>query len=108
VKTETPAVARLSGTVGDSQWYKQQAKSRYTLQVLGTRSESTALAFVRENRNQYHYFRKIHQGQPLFVVTYSSFADRAAAQAAISDLPGRIQKDKPWPRTFLSIQQELR
>ena len=103
-----PVVAGFSGTAGDSHWYKQQAKSRYTLQVLGTRSESTALAFVKQNRAQYHYFRKLHQGQSLFVVTYGSFADRAAAQAAINDLPERIRKDKPWPRTFLSIQQELR
>ncbi len=101
-------VSGLSGTAGDSQWYKQQAKSRYTLQVLGTRSESTALTFVKQNRSQYHYFRKLHQGQSLFVVTYGSFADRTAAQVAINNLPEKIRKDKPWPRTFLSIQQELR
>ena len=95
-------------TVGDSQWYMQQAKSRYTLQVLGTRSESTAQAFVKQNRAQYHYFRKQHQGQPLYVVTFGSFANRAAAQAAINSLPDKIRNDKPWPRTILSIQQELR
>lgn len=103
----SPGASILAGSVGDSQWYKQQATSRYTLQVLGTRSESTALAFVKQN-SQYHYFRKIHQGQALFVVTYGSFADRVAAQVAINNLPEKIRKDKPWPRTFLSIQQELR
>lgn len=95
-------------TRADHQWYMQQAKARYTLQVLGTRSESTAKAFVAQDRAQYHYFRKQHQGQPLYVVTFGSFADRAAAQAAINRLPDKVRQDKPWPRTILSIQQELR
>ncbi len=103
-----PVAPAVSGTAGDSQWYKQQATSRYTLQVLGTRSESTALAFVKQNQSQYHYFRKLHQGQVLFVVTFGSFPDRATAQAEINSLPEKIRNDKPWPRTFLSIQQELR
>lgn len=103
-----PSAAGLSGSAGDSQWYKQQARTRYTLQVLGTRTESVAQAFVKQNRSQYHYFRKLHQGQALFVVTFGSFADRASAQAAIASLPEKIRNDKPWPRTFLSIQQELR
>jgi len=107
-KPAAPAVRAASGTAGHSQWYKQQAPSRYTLQVLGTRTEATAQRFVKQNTAQYHYFRKIHQGQPLFVVTYGSFANRAAAQAAINGLPEKIRKDKPWSRTILSIQKELR
>lgn len=103
-----PATTGLSGSAGESQWYKQQARTRYTLQVFGTRTESTAQVFVKKNSSQYHYFRKLHQGQALFVVTFGSFADRAAAQAAIATLPEKIRNDKPWPRTFLSIQQELR
>ncbi|HHX34781.1 MAG TPA: AAA family ATPase [Gammaproteobacteria bacterium] len=103
-----PAPTVSAGSAGHSQWYKQQASARYTLQVLGTRSETTAQSFVQQNTAQYHYFRKEHQGQALFVVTYGNFSDRAAAQAAISNLPEKIRKDKPWPRTMLSIQQELR
>ena len=107
-KKVSAATNALIGTSGHSQWYKQQASTRYTLQVLGTRSEATAQSFVKQNTAQYHYFRKEHQGQALFVVTYGNFADRSAAQAAISSLPEKIRKDKPWPRTILSIQQELR
>lgn len=100
--------AGLTGTSGHQQWYQQQAPTRYTLQVLGTRTEATAQAFIKQNTAQYHYFRKEHQGQALFVVTYGVFVDRAAAQAAINSLPEKIRNDKPWPRTILSIQQELR
>ncbi|WP_090934262.1 AAA family ATPase [Azotobacter beijerinckii] len=84
----------------------QPAASRYTLQVLGTRSESSAQSFVRTQGAGYRYFRKLHQGQPLFVVTYGSFASRDEAQAAIKNLPASVQASKPWPRTLASIQQE--
>lgn len=104
-----PAAApALKGSAGHSQWYKQQGASRYTLQVLGTRSEATARNFVQQDTARYHYFRKEHQGEALFVVTYGSFADRDTAQAAINNLPEKVRNDKPWPRTLLSIQQELR
>ena len=108
IAVKKPVAAGLTGTSGHQQWYQQQAPTRYTLQVLGTRTEATAQAFIKQNTAQYHYFRKEHQGQALFVVTYGVFVDRAAAQAAINSLPEKIRNDKPWPRTILSIQQELR
>lgn len=88
-------------------WYGAQAGSRYTLQVLGSRAENAAQAFVRQHGAQYHYFKKQHQGQPLYVVTYGSFATRDAAQAALKDLPASVQAGKPWPRTIASIRQEI-
>lgn len=108
IAVKKPVATGLVGTAGHQQWYKQQAPARYTLQVLGTRTEATAQAFIKQNTAQYHYFRKEHQGQALFVVTYGSFNDRTAAQEAINSLPEKIRNDKPWPRTILSIQQELR
>ena len=102
------AASSLKGTSGHSQWFKQQAPTRYTLQVFGTSSEAKARAFVQQDAAQYHYFRKLHQGKTLFVVTYGSFADRASAHLAINGLPEKIRNDKPWIRTILSIQNELR
>ncbi|GAB3368678.1 SPOR domain-containing protein [Azotobacter armeniacus] len=100
--------ATQAGAPAGGDWYRAQAASRYALQVLGTRSESSAQSFVRAQGAGYRYFRKLHQGQPLFVVTYGSFASRAEAQAAIKSLPASVQAGKPWPRTFASIQQEAR
>ncbi len=90
-----------------SGWYARQAGSRFTLQILGSRSESGAQAFVREHGAEYRYFRKQHQGQPLYVVTYGSFATRDEAQAALRGLPAKVQAGKPWPRNFAGIQQEI-
>ncbi|MDX1366922.1 SPOR domain-containing protein [Pseudomonas sp.] len=103
-----PAVAAAPAkAVGVDAWYVAQAGSRYTLQILGARAEDSAQAFVREHGAQYHYFKKQHQGQPLYVVTYGSFATREAAQAALSSLPDKVRAGKPWPRTFASIKHEI-
>ncbi|MGH8353304.1 MAG: AAA family ATPase [Pseudomonas sp.] len=99
----TPASAPAVG--GD--WYRSQAGSHYALQIFGTRSESSAQAFVRQQGGGYRYFKKVHQGQSLYVVTYGNFASRSAAQAAIKVLPAKVQAGKPWPRSFASIQQEV-
>ncbi len=103
-KVEKPASPAASGSSGG--WYASQAGGNFALQVLGTGSESAAQAFVRQNGADYHYFKKTLNGKPLYVVTYGSFANRSAAQAAIKNLPAKVQAGKPWPRTFSSIQQE--
>lgn len=102
--TSKPVAAVAAG--GD--WYRSQNGAHYALQILGTRSEASAQAFVKQQGAGYRYFIKTLQGKPLYVVTYGSFASRSAAQAAIKGLPAKVQAGKPWPRTFASIQQETR
>jgi DamX protein len=102
-----PVVTAPAKAVTVDDWYAAQAGSRYTLQILGARAEDSAQAFVREYGTQYHYFKKQHQGQPLYVVTYGSFGTREAAQVALKSLPDKVQAGKPWPRTFASIRHEM-
>ncbi|WP_339486995.1 SPOR domain-containing protein [Pseudomonas sp. EL_65y_Pfl2_R95] len=102
-ETATPA-AKPANITG---WYADQAGSRYTLQVVGTSSESNAKAFVSQNGSEYHYFMKMYKGKPLYVVTYGSFASADAAKAAISKMPAKVQAGKPWPRTYASIKLEI-
>lgn len=101
-----PAAPVSAGSAGGA-WYRGQSGSHFALQVLGTSSESNAKAFVQQNGGQYRYFKKLHQGKALYVVTYGSFSSRSAAQAAIKSLPAKVQAGKPWPKTFASIQQEM-
>src|SRR5471030_1572950 len=106
VAAAKPAPAPVAHAAGGS-WYAGQAPAHYVVQILGTSSEATAQAFVKEQGGEYRYFKKTLQGKPLYVVTYGSFADRNAALAAIKVLPAKVQAGKPWPRTVASIQQEL-
>ncbi|MCJ1883555.1 AAA family ATPase [Pseudomonas sp. LA21] len=110
VATAKPATASKPAATGGagSSWYQSQAGSRYSVQVLGTGSEASAKAFIsQQGGGDYRYFRKNLQGKPFYVVTYGSFADRTAAQAAIKKLPAKIQASKPWARPFSSIQQDI-
>lgn len=106
VPKPAPVQATPSGGA-TSGWYAQQPASRYALQVVGSRSEANIQTLVREGGSEYRYFKKIHQGQPLYVLTYGSFSSRDAAQAAVKTLPAKLQAGKPWPRTLGSIQQEM-
>lgn len=108
--TRPAPTAQAPAAAGGSQansWYAAQNKGHYTLQVLGTSTEAAARSFVSQNGAQYRYFKKMHQGKPLFVITYGSFASRDAAQAAVKTLPAKVQAGKPWPKTFASVTQEM-
>ena len=105
--TPKPAPATAAANAHAGSWYAQQPASRYALQVVGSRSEANIQALVREGGSEYRYFKKVHQGQPLYVLTYGSFVSRDAAQAAVKTLPAKLQAGKPWPRTLGSIQQEM-
>lgn len=89
-------------------WYASQPSGNYLLQILGTRSEQSAQAVIAKHGARYRYFIKQHQGKPLYVVTYGSFASRTAATAAIKSLPAELQSSKPWVRSLGSVQQEIR
>ncbi|MBD9426533.1 SPOR domain-containing protein [Pseudomonas sp. PDM15] len=102
----SPAVVASAAPAPGGEWYASRPSGNYALQILGTRSESSAKAFVSKNGGEYRYFKKLHQGQALYVVTYGQFSSRAAAQAAVKSLPAAVQAGKPWPRSFASIQQE--
>ncbi|WP_286784320.1 MULTISPECIES: SPOR domain-containing protein [Pseudomonas] len=105
-KVDKPAAVASAASPG-ADWYRAQPATAFTVQILGSASESSAQAFVRANGDQYRYFKKVFQGKPLYVVTYGSFPSRTAAQAAIKALPAKVQAGKPWPKTFASIQQEM-
>lgn len=107
-KPKVTAAVEARQAARTDNWYANQAGQHYTLQLFATASEQNARQFVQKNGNQFHYFRKTHQGQPLFVVTHGRFDNSAAAKAAVARLPESIQRNQPWPRTFSSIRQEMR
>ena len=114
VKQPEPPKPKVAATVakqreaGAGNWYAAQPAQSYTLQLFATSSEQNARQFVQANGSQFHYFRKVHQGQQLFVVTHGRFDNVAAARAAVERLPESLRRNKPWPRTFASIRQEMR
>jgi DamX protein len=107
-KVSAPVATAAKTSVVGAGWYGAQSSSHYVVQVLGTGVEANAQAFVRQQGADYHYFKKLLQGKPIYVVTYGNFPTRAAAQAALGKLPAKIKAGKPWPRTIASVQQEIK
>ena len=108
VKAAVKSPAPVAKPAAGAGWYATQAPGRYVVQVLATGVEANAQAFVRQHGSEYHYFKKLLQGKPLYVVTYGSFASHAAAQASIKALPAKAQAAKPWPRSIASVRQEMK
>lgn len=85
----------------EAQWYREQARGAFTLQLLGSFNESTALEFMEEyDVGDAVYTRTRHQGEPWFIVVHGSYPDRGAAREAIDALPERVRAMDPWPRAY--------
>lgn len=102
------AVAERQSALSGQGWYVAQPAAKLTLQVFATASESKARSFVQANGSEFRYYRKQHQGQPLYVVTHGLYDNRDSAMAAEARLSANLRKNKPWPKSLGSIQQEIR
>jgi len=107
-----PEVPKAAATTGahNADWYRQQSAGRYTVQLLGTRSEQAAITFAAKHAEvkDIGYFETVHQGAPWFVITQGSYGGRQAAQSGVAALPESLRNSKPWPRSFGDIQKSLR
>ena len=107
----TPAES-APGTGGprDLAWLRTQDPRHYVIQLVGTRNRAAAGRFLDTHRlgERGAWFATTHQGQPWYVVVYGVYPDRAAARAAIEDLPAVLRAGSPWPRSVASIVQSAR
>jgi len=84
--------------------------SSYTLQLLGSRSETNVKNFISDNGGgkNYAYFETQYQEKPWYVVVYGNYPDSISAKAAIAELPGALNELEPWARSIAEIQQAIR
>ncbi|HSJ47524.1 MAG TPA: AAA family ATPase [Gammaproteobacteria bacterium] len=90
-------------------WLRTQPAGRYTLQLLVSRSEDAVRAFVAQHglEGELAWYHRAQNGEDRYTLLFGSYPSLAAAQAAIARLPARVQRDKPWPRSFASVQAQL-
>jgi septal ring-binding cell division protein DamX len=91
-------------------WLKSRDPTRYTLQLIGARDRAAVEKYVREQKVEapYAIFSRPLNGRPWYSLVAGDYADRDAAVAARSRLPGRISRTDVWPRSFASVQENLR
>lgn len=82
----------------------------YTLQMLGARSEESALGFImsQQKPSDFYHFSTIYKGLPWHVVVYGQYANRDIANAAIRKLPKELQNVKPWARSIQGVKIDIK
>ncbi|TVP54547.1 MAG: hypothetical protein EA349_11340 [Halomonadaceae bacterium] len=89
----------------DQVWIDSRESGNYTIQLLGSFNESTAIQFVRNNAvDGMVYVRSSHQGEPWFVVIVGDYGGRDAARTALRQgLPAALREGNPWVRPFAGL-----
>lgn len=118
---EPKATAKQVATPKAATWVDKGARleaslmakpaNHYTLQMMGSLDEASVKSFIEAqttNRSDFSYFEGRYKGQPWYVVVYGDYAGRDEALAAIQKLPKDLQKQRPWARSYQSVQEDIR
>lgn len=103
------AVTAAQAAVHREDWLQQRPATRYTLQLLGVRSEASLRDYLAEHKppGPVAYFRTEYKGGAWYVLVQGDYPSIAAARGAIAALPAAIRKAKPWPRSFATVHTDI-
>jgi DamX protein len=110
-RNNTNAPSRMSDPlVASEQELLRLSASGFVLQIMATSTAEAVRAYValQPNRKNLRTYRGNRNGKTLYIVVEGFYADKAAAQAAILNLPEQQRRAGPWPKTVEHIQQEIR
>lgn len=114
-KKQVKQVAKPANDAAAEKWLSHKAilnwpSTGYTLQLLGARSQSSAIRFLQTmpNSEKMHYYKTLLKNRDWNVIIYGQYASRSAASAAIAKLPKALQDLKPWPKTIKSVKSSIK
>ncbi len=89
-------------------WLVAQPDSNYTLQLMALVDEKTVMGYVEklDIAGQSAAFPATKRGKELIVLVSGSYASRAEATKAASEIPGNIGLGEPWIRSFASVRKD--
>ena len=84
--------------------------SGYTLQLLGARSQSSAVRFLQSmpNSEKMYFYKTELKNKDWNVIIYGQYANRTAATAAIAKLPKALRELKPWPKAIITVKNSIK
>ena len=99
----------LQGQLKGAEWIATQPDTAFGLQLVAGGSRETIEAFVGVHQltGSAAVYQTQRQGKAWYVLVYGVYADQAAAQAALVQLPESVRKLKPWARSYSAIKAEL-
>ena len=108
--TDNPSTTLLDQSIKREAWLKQQPPGHYTLQLSSLLNEQDLVNFIQKNQlaADAAYIEVVIKGTTRYNALYGSYASHEEAKKAISSLPERIRKSKPWVRNFGILQKLLK
>lgn len=90
-----------------AEWVLTQRDDSFVIQLFGSHSREAALDYVKSRglAGRAATVEHVHDGRPWFVVVYGHYRQRAAAAAAIADMPAALRSARPWPRAVGSLKK---
>lgn len=100
----------ITGIRGE-QWFREQDGSAYTLQLISASEIDNVLDLIEGlpgiQQDLSGYVKYTPSGRPRYLLFFGIYADRDAAQAAVSDMPDKLAAVKPYARSVSSIINEI-
>lgn len=109
------APRQASGAVGEELIIASEAQllrhpgHAYVLQLMASVAPDSLLAFVAKQPNRQHLavYRARRDGRLMHILVEGFYADKAAASAAIANLPAEQRKSGPWPKRIEQIHRDI-
>jgi DamX protein len=94
----------------DEQTLLASPPSQYVLQLMGAESKATVDKFANGAGKglKFYSYRTRLRGKPWFIVVAGPYADKAAAQVALAQLPDAVRRQQPWLRSMANVQTDIR
>ena len=109
----TPAPANddfIAGVISGHQWILRRDPARFTAQMSAGWSERDLRLFATRNgmTNKTAIYRTERDGKGWFSLVHGDFSSPNEATNAIAKLPEVWRKNKPWIRSFASVQKAIK
>jgi DamX protein len=106
VASDTGLVPGVRG----SDWLLTRDGTHYTVQLITLASREGMAGYLEKQRrpSDFAVYRRNVDGKQLYVATFGSYPNRAAAEQASRRLPAAVGRVKPWIRELSAVQQTIR
>jgi len=90
-------------------WLQSEPSSNYTIQLIATSKESSAIEFIRTHgiEEKAKIIKTVRQKKDWFVILYQSYPTSEKAKVGRNALSNALKKTKPWIRTIKSVKAQL-
>jgi type II secretory pathway predicted ATPase ExeA/septal ring-binding cell division protein DamX len=105
------SVPRLLDGIKGENWYRQQDRSAYVLQLISASNIANVIELLEGmpgvQDQMSGYVKYTPSGRPRFLLFYGVYPDRDSAIAATSNIPARFRALNPYPRVVDNIIDEI-